>query len=139
MTASFSIRRRDQGFSLLEVLMALALFATAAVALVETINEIGNITLLSRTLRTVDQGIESVLDEYSKMPQMQELEEDIKAGADGISYRVVVKSLDNIKNQENQVLGGLFGIKVTAKWLNDGQPMENSAETVRYAGMFLPQ
>jgi prepilin-type N-terminal cleavage/methylation domain-containing protein len=139
MTALISIRRRDQGFSLLEVLMALALFATAAVALVETINEIGNITLLSRTLRTVDQGIESVLDEYSKMPQMQELEEDIKAGADGISYRVVVKSLDNIKNQENQVLGGLFGIKVTAKWLNDGQPMENSAETVRYAGMFLPQ
>jgi prepilin-type N-terminal cleavage/methylation domain-containing protein len=139
MTALISIRRRDHGFSLLEVLMALALFATAAVALVETINEIGNITLLSRTLRTVDQGIESVLDEYSKMPQMQELEEDIKAGADGISYRVVVKSLDNIKNQENQVLGGLFGIKVTAKWLNDGQPMENSAETVRYAGMFLPQ
>lgn len=119
--------------------MALALFAAAAVALVETINEVGNITVQARVLRTVEQGLESVLDEYSKMPQLQEMEQDIKEDDNGIAYSVVVKSLDNLKNQDNQVLSGMFGVKVTARWKLDGKKMESSAETVRYAGMFLPQ
>ena len=130
---------RTAGFSLLEVMLALALFATAAVILVETINEIGNITMQARTLRSVEQGMESVLDEYSKMPQIQEMEKDIKPGADGVTYNVVVKALDNVKNQDGNVLAGLFGIKVTAKWMEDTKPMQMEAETLRYAGMFLPQ
>ena len=139
MTTRVHSTRRKQGFSLLEVMMALALFAAAAVALVETINEVGNITVQARVLRTVEQGLESVLDEFSKTPQMQEREEEIKADDNGISYSVVIKSLDNLKNQDNQVLSGMFGIKVTAHWNLDGKKMESSAETIRYAGMFLPQ
>jgi len=131
--------RRNQGFSLLEVMLALALFATAAVVLVETMNEIGNITIQARNLRQVEQGIESLLDEYSKVPQMMELEKDLKAGKDGIGYKISVKPLDNVKNQTGEILTGLFHVTVTALWQEDGRPMQMQADTVRYAGMFLPQ
>ncbi len=128
-----------RGFSLLEVMLALALFSSAAVLLVETINEIGNITMQARTLRNVEQSMESLLDEYSKAPQMQELKKEIKPGADGVSYHVDIKALDEVKNQDGAILSGLFGVKVTAKWLEEGKPLQLEAETVRYAGMFLPQ
>lgn len=126
------------GFSLLEVMLALGIFATAGVLLVATINEIGGITMQARTLRNVEQGIESLLDEHSKVPQIMELEKDIKAGDDGIAYKVVVRALDDVKNQDNQILNGLFQIKVMARWMEDDRKMEMEAETVRYAGMFLP-
>lgn len=130
--------QRRAGFSLLEVMLALAIFASAGVMLVATINEIGGITMQARTLRNVEQGIESLLDEHSKVPQIMEMEKDIKAGDDGVAYRVVVKALDDVKNQDNQVLNGLFQIKVMARWMEDDRKMEMEAETVRYAGMYLP-
>ncbi len=129
---------RKAGFSLLEVMLALAIFASAGVMLVATINEIGTITIQARTLRNVEQGIESLLDEHSKAPQMMELEKDMKPGADGIAYKVTVRPLEDLKNQDNQILNGLFIIKVQARWQEDGQNMDMSAETIRYAGMYLP-
>jgi prepilin-type N-terminal cleavage/methylation domain-containing protein len=129
---------RDSGFSLLEVMLAMAIFATAGVMLVATINEIGIITMQARTLRNVEQGMESLLDEHSKAPQMMELDKDIKAGQDGIAYKVTVRPLEDLKNQENQILNGLFLIRVQARWEEDGQSMDMSAETIRYNGMYLP-
>ena len=139
LTPASHYRRSPRGFSLLEVMLALALFATAAVVLVETMNEIGNITIQARNLRQVEQGIESLLDEYSKVPQMMELEKDLKAGKDGIGYKISVRPLENVKNQTAEILTGLFQITVTALWNEDGRPMQMQADTVRYAGMFLPQ
>lgn len=129
---------KRNGFSLLEVMLALAIFASAGVMLVATINEIGTITMQARTLRNVEQGMESLLDEHSKAPQMMELEKDIKPGPDGIAYKVTVRPLEDLKNQDNQVLNGLFLIRVEARWEEDGQRMDMSAETVRYAGMYVP-
>jgi prepilin-type N-terminal cleavage/methylation domain-containing protein len=139
MKNTSSCPKKAHGFSLLEVMLALALFASAGVMLVTTINEIGEITLQARILRNVEQGMESLLDEHSKMPQMVEGEKDYKAGADGVVYRVEVRQLDDVKNQDNEILANLFGIKVIAKWEDNGKPLEMSAETIRYAGMFLPQ
>lgn len=129
---------KRQGFSLLEVMLALAIFASAGVMLVATINEIGTITMQARTLRNVEQGMESLLDEHSKAPQMMELDKDVKAGQDGIAYKITVRPLEDLKNQDNQVLNGLFLIRVQARWEEDGQPMDMAAETIRYAGMYLP-
>ena len=139
LTPASHSRRSSRGFSLLEVMLALALFATAAVVLVETMNEIGNITIQARNLRQVEQGIESLLDEYSKIPQMMELEKDLKAGKDGIGYKISVRPLENVKNQTGEILTGLFQITVTALWQEDGRPMTIQADTVRYAGMFRPK
>ena len=126
------------GMTLLEVILALALFTTAAVALVVALNSIGLATLEARNMRAVEQNLEGIIDEESKRPQIAELEKDIKAGADGVAYRVRVTPVEDVRNQAGVQLNGLFRIVVTAKWKEDGRPMELEAETMRYAGMFMP-
>lgn len=121
-----------------EVLLALAIFAIAAVSLVAAINEIGKAVIDARMVRNVEQGIESIIDEYSKLPLLDDMEKEIKPGKDGVAYRIIIKPMSNIKNQEGRILQGLFSIRVVAKWEEDRRPMEMSAETCRYVGIFQP-
>jgi type II secretory pathway pseudopilin PulG len=124
--------------TLLEVLMALAVFAIAATALVTALNGIGQAVLEARTFRNVDLGIESLMDEYSKSPLLEETEKDIKAGKDGVAYQVRVSQVKDMRNKTGQPMQGFFKIEVTARWSEDQQPMEVKAETLRYAGLFQP-
>lgn len=128
----------SRGMTLLEVILALAVFSLAAVALVNVMNQIGFAVLESRTLRNVEQGLESVLDEYSKAPLLGEMERTIKPGKDGVTYEVVVRPVDRIKNQEGRILQGIFHIEATAKWKENGQDQQLKADTLRYAGLFQP-
>ena len=136
MRTRFQLRPR--GMTLLEVILALALFTTAAVGLVIAINSIGEAILEARALRTVEQTLEGIIDEESKKPQIVELDKEIKPGADGIAYHVRVVPETKVLNQAGMQLNGLFRITVTAKWKMDGYPMTLQAETLRYAGMFMP-
>ena len=129
---------RDRGMILFEVFLALAIFAIAAVALVTAINQIGHAVLEARTYRNVEQGIESVIDEYSKAPVLDEVEKQLKPGKDGVTYTVKITNVRDLKSQEGRVLQGLFRIHVSAKWMENREPMELSAETMRFVGLFQP-
>jgi prepilin-type N-terminal cleavage/methylation domain-containing protein len=129
---------RPQGMTLFEVILALALFTMAATALVVTVNAIGQAAIEARSLRTVEQGLEGIMDEYSKAPAIQEMDQELKAGKDGVTYRVVIKPVNDLKNEQGVQLGGMFRIQVSAAWKEDGQPLKMFAETLRYAGMYQP-
>lgn len=131
-------RFRSRGMTLFEVLLALAVFGIAALALVKTIQLMGQLTLESRTLREVEQGLESIIDEYGKMPGLQELDEEVKAGKGGVAYQVVIRPLEGLRNKEGRELQGFFTIRAIAKWKNNGQSMELEAETVRFVNAFVP-
>jgi|JI6StandDraft_1071083.scaffolds.fasta_scaffold01183_12 prepilin-type N-terminal cleavage/methylation domain-containing protein len=129
---------RQHGMTLLEVVMALAVFSIAALALVGTINKIADVATDSQKFLEVEQTLESLIDEYGKSPQIREMEEEIKAGADGVSYRVVIEQVKDLKNQEGRFLQDTFHIRAFARWNDGGGPTEITAETLRYAGAFLP-
>ena len=139
MRIALKTRRIDsKGMILFEVILALALFTTAAVALVVTINTIGSAVIEARNMRAVQQGLESVMDEYSKVPLITELDKELKAGPDGIAYRVKVTLMDKLKNKDGQPVNNIFRVQVQAKWREDNRPMEMESETLRYAGMYQP-
>lgn len=127
-----------RGMTLLEVLLALAVFSIGAVALVQAINLMGHAVLEAHMFRNVDQAVESLMDEYSKRSFLQELKEDVKAGADGVAYEVRVTQVNDVKNREGRPLQGLFKIEVTARWKENQQPLEAKAETLRNAALFQP-
>ena len=131
-------RSTSSGMTLFEVILALALFTTAAVALVVTINSIGSAVLEARNMRAVQQGLESVMDEYSKTPQIVELDKELKPGPDGIAYRVKITLMDKLKNKEGQPVSNIFRVQVLAKWKEDNRTMDMETETLRYAGMYQP-
>ncbi|MBX7210926.1 MAG: hypothetical protein K1X78_21650 [Verrucomicrobiaceae bacterium] len=124
--------------TLFEVLLALAIFAIAAVALVSGINQIGHAVLESRQYRNVEQGIESIIDEYSKAPVLDEMEKEMKPGKDGVAYHIKVSAVRDAKTQDGRILQGIFRIQVSAKWMEGREPMELDAETLRFIGLFQP-
>jgi len=127
-----------RGMTLLEVLLAVAVFGIAGTALVGALNQLAEAVLDGRQIRQMELTVESLIDEYSKVPQLQQVEQDIKAGADGISYHVSVQPVRDIRNQENRELQGLFRIKVRGQWKSSGEPLIIDAEVLRYAGSLLP-
>jgi prepilin-type N-terminal cleavage/methylation domain-containing protein len=133
-----SPRPRPRGMTLLEVIIALGVFGIAALALVKTMHLMGETTIESRTLREVTQGLESIIDEYGKVPGLQELDEEVKAGRNGVAYRVVIRPVEGLRNKEGRELQGFFSISATAKWKDNGRPMELSAETIRFVNAFVP-
>ncbi|HCN79463.1 MAG TPA: hypothetical protein DIT13_20050 [Verrucomicrobiales bacterium] len=129
---------RQRAMTLLEVVLALAVFSIAALALVGTINQIAEAGIESQRLLEIEQGLESLIDEFGKAPQLKELDQQIKPGADGVAYRVVIQLVRDLKNQDGRFLQNTYRIVVTARWSEGGDPIEVSAETLRYAGSFLP-
>ncbi len=124
--------------TLLEVVLALAVFSIAALALVGTLNQIAEAASESQILLEVEQNLESLIDEYGKMPQMRELEEEIKPGSDGVAYRVKVETVKDLRNKDGRFLQDMFKITAIARWNDGGGVMELQADSMRYAGAFLP-
>lgn len=133
-----SLRQKRCGFTLLEVLLALAVFSIAALALVGTLSQIARVSSDAQRLLEIEQSLESLIDEYGKMPQVRELEEQIKPGEDGVAYRVLIQQVKDLQNQEGRFLQNTFRIQATARWDEGDGPIEMNAETYRYAGAFLP-
>jgi prepilin-type N-terminal cleavage/methylation domain-containing protein len=133
------LHRRAEGMTLLEVVLALAVFSIAVLALVGTLNKIAETAVESQVILEVEQSLESLIDEYGKMPQMRNLEEDIKPGADGVAYRVKVEQVKDLKNKEGQFLQDMFRIQAFARWNDGGTVIELEADSLRYAGAFLPR
>jgi prepilin-type N-terminal cleavage/methylation domain-containing protein len=129
---------KSSGMTLLEVVLALAVFSIAALALVGTMNQIAEAATESQTILEIEQTLESLVDEYGKMPQMRNLEEDIKPGSDGVAYRVKVEQVKDLRNQDGQFLQDMFRIQAFARWDDGGGVIELEADSMRYAGAFLP-
>lgn len=126
------------GMTLMEVVLALSVFAVAALALVGTLNQIGEAGTDSQRLLEIEQSLESIIDEYGKMPQIRELDEEIKAGNDGVSYQVMIRLVKDLQNQDGRFLQNTFRVVAIARWDEGSGVIELQAETYRYAGAFLP-
>jgi prepilin-type N-terminal cleavage/methylation domain-containing protein len=135
---TISYHKKSSGMTLLEVVLALAVFSIAALALVGTMNQIAEAATESQTILEIEQTLESLVDEYGKMPQMRNLEEDIKPGSDGVAYRVKVEQVKDLRNQDGQFLQDMFRIQAFARWDDGGGVIELEADSMRYAGAFLP-
>jgi hypothetical protein len=89
-------------------------------------------------MRMVEQGIESLIDEYGKAPVLDEMNEEIKADAKGVAYRVIIRPVEDLRNREGRVLQGFYSIRVVATWKDGGQPMSLEASTIRFVNAFVP-
>jgi prepilin-type N-terminal cleavage/methylation domain-containing protein len=129
---------RAQGMTLLEVILALALFSLAAVAIVQQITTIAQAAMEARTMRNIEQRLEGVMDEYSKKPQIAELNDKMDADGEGVSFHVKIIPVQNIRTKAGIQLANLFRITVRAEWLEGNQKQHLEESTLRYAGMYNP-
>ena len=124
--------KKRRGFTLLEKLLALMVFSTAVVALVEAVHQLGEHTLLRRHEAAVQERMRSLLVEHTRRPD--DIEE-VKLQEGDVSYTVTHTPLE-LKDRDGQRVEGLFEVRVTAAW-NEGRTQQQaSAETWVYPPLF---
>lgn len=127
--------RSLRGAVLLEAMLALAVFGTVAIALVDAINSVGKLAIESRTDLQAVRKVQSLLEEYSKLPVVEELDQVFSEDDSDLRYRVVVAPAE-VRNEDDLLLNQLFTIHVTAKWRDGSGTRTLSGETLRYAPMY---
>lgn len=108
-----SLCYRKSGFSLLELLMSMALFAIAAVSLAQAINMISLTVSESIDEAEVREALRAELLEATRNPNLQEETREKNPNDQGIFFRIEVTTL-NLENKDAQTLANLFEVRVTA-------------------------
>ena len=124
--------KKRRGFTLLETLLALMVFSTAVVALVEAVHQLGEHTLLRRHEAAVQERMRSLLVEHTRRPD--DIEE-VKLQEGDVTYTVTHTPLE-LKDRDGQPVEGLFEVRVTAAWLEGRTQQQASAETWVYPPLF---
>lgn len=121
---------RRRGFTLLETLLALMVFSTAVVALVEAVHQLGEHTLLRRHEAAVQERMRSLLVEHTRV-----LEKEVELQEGDVTYTVTHTPLE-LKDRDGQPVEGLFEVRVTAAWMEGRTQQQASAETWVYPPLF---
>ena len=133
--------RSQEGFTLLEVLMAVALFGLMMVGLVNALNLIGEAAILSGQKVNIDRNLKTLLTEASKAAQFEEGTLYLgQTGVEGesmiVSYDRVIEELDEMENMDGQLLQSMWHIMIVASYEQDGEIVERIAETYRYEPLY---
>lgn len=146
MTSALSIaspRTRPGGFTMLEALLALFIFSTTVISLVEAINITGSTVIVARRERQVQAKLEMLLLEATRSPEMLSRIQNndlspitVKEG--DVTY-VTRPALLNLSNSEGKPLQELFVLNVTARWTEGRVDQESSAETWVFPPLFQPR
>ncbi|MEM9283694.1 MAG: prepilin-type N-terminal cleavage/methylation domain-containing protein [Verrucomicrobiota bacterium] len=129
---------KEKGFVMMEVLIALALFASTATALVVALNEVGNVTFELQRDRKIARILDSELRQVMSLPTLEEGQETRVLDELGIEIDVLIEPIEELENQDGQLLQNMFRIQLSAVWRDQvsGEFEKESVETWRYAPLY---
>jgi len=138
LKVEFSKRRTKKGFLLLEVVLALAVFAIACTGLTVAFHRMAGAANLAQSELRITRILDSALTEQLSMPMLEEGVTQIPVEGTDIELVVEIEPIEDMENQEGEILQQMFHIKVIANWYENGAWQERSAETWRYNPMYQP-
>lgn len=128
--SSFATR---SGFVLLEVVLALALFATVAVGMTNALDQMGRANRAGRQDAQVMRVLESVLAEVAHQPELKPKSFSFPLTDDRIGASASIQKIKLITKNKTE-LSHMFLIRAEA-WFQDGRDklMKRSMETYVYS------
>ncbi len=129
---------KARGFLLLEVVLALGVFAIACTGLTVAFHRMAEAATLAQSELRITRILDSALTEQLSMPTIQEGVTQIPVEGTDIELDVVIEPIEDMENQDGELLQQMFHIKITANWFANGAWQERSAETWRYNLMYQP-
>lgn len=138
MKVEFSSREKPKGFLLLEVVLALGVFAIACTGLTVAFHRMAGAAGLAQSELRITRILDSALTEQLSLPMLEEGIDQIPVEGTNIELDVVIVPIEDLKNQDDELLQQMFHIKITANWYENGEWQERSAETWRYNPMYQP-
>ncbi|MDA0812861.1 MAG: type II secretion system protein [Verrucomicrobia bacterium] len=131
-------RNDPDGFILLEVLLAIALFGVAGLGLVKALNFSAQAAVESQLDIRMMMRLQSALTLASKAQQLEEYE--IVSDPDEMGVQVLTKVEEMpeefLMNEEGQELQDMWLITVKAFWNRNGDDGEMEAQTWRYGPLY---
>lgn len=130
--SSFDIRH-SSGFVLLEVILALAIFATVAVGMTNALDQMARSARAGRQEAQVLRVLESVLAEVAHQPELKPKSFSFPLTDDRIGAAAGVEKI-KLFTRNKQMLDHMFLIRAEA-WFQDGreQLMKRTMETYVYS------
>lgn len=129
---------RKSGFLLLEMVLALAVFGMAATGFTVALNRMAATASLAQSELRITRILDSALEETLSQPSIEEGTDTIEIGETGVELETTIERIEDLLNEEGQQLQDMFRIRIHAKWIENGQAQERSAETWRYGMMYQP-
>ncbi len=123
-------RKYRQGMVLFEVLLALSIFALVAFSLVVALRTTMDAAKRRNEIDTAMRGIENqlaLLHAGRVLPEEKDLPDD----GSGVRYHITIE-YEQMKDQKNVSLTGMYRATVTAKWTSGREPEDRSAGELIY-------
>ncbi len=131
-------RQRSQGFSLLEVILALGLFSIAAVSLAAAINTISLGVAESVTDAEIREKLRSTLIEASRLPIQEPDSFTTDPDDTGLAFRIDIEQVF-LENRDGVRLDNLYEVRVVALQREGRDVTEiDSASTLVNQTLYLP-
>ncbi len=127
---------------LLEVLLALGVFAIAVTGFVVALQKTGDLASATQRRLKITRILESALIKAMSVPVLEEGKESesvAEMANEGMEIETTVEPMDQkFQNEDGQDLQEMFRIEVVAHWFENGEPQEEMAETWRYSRLYQP-
>lgn len=127
---------RKRGFLLLEVVLALAIFGTAATGFAVALKRMGNAADLAQSELRITRILDSALNETLSLPTLEEGTTNSTVGETGIELDTTISLLEDLENEEGSPLDQMYLIKVDARWFENGEWHKRSVDTWRNGKMY---
>jgi prepilin-type N-terminal cleavage/methylation domain-containing protein len=127
-----------QGFLLLEVVLALAIFSIAATGLVVALNRTASVAFNSQSELKITRMLDSALDETVSIPVLEENESSYTVPGTNIELTTTIELIEDLENEDGQILQEMYRIQIMARWFANGEWQERAVETWRYGRMYQP-
>ena len=127
-----------KGFLLLEMLLAIMVFAMAATGFVVALQSMSKTADQAQTELQITRILETALNETLSLPILEEGELSDVAGDGSIDILAVVEPIEDLENENGDQLNELFSIRISARWYQNGDWQEREIETWRYARLYQP-
>lgn len=134
------------GYLLLEIIIALGLFATVAVSLVKALHMTGRAADTIQEEMRIDQILRSAMTDALSNPYLEEGSVTVDlaemTGDDDSFFpgeiKTIVEPLE-LENEDGQLLQNMYRIEVIFYWRDGlGERQQRSAETWRHASLYRP-
>ncbi len=124
---------KTAGFTLFEILIAMAMFALAIGGLAIALDKIMSASSMLRDDAEIRRQMESWIDQATTMP-VQTLAQGEEHGPDamGVTYRLGAERAE-MRNAKDEELPGLWWVSVSAAWKEGGEKQEWEEKFLRYA------
>ena len=131
------------GFVMMEVIMALTVFAVVGVSYMSALNEIAEILREMREDAKMGRILQSELMKYATLPEIEEMEESYPLEEKSeLEIRVIIQPLEEvveeqrITTEKGRVMQQMFHVQVIGTWYEDLEEHERTAQTGRYARLY---